>query len=152
MATHAASPKPMTTRRSDALMCCQSVPFSISSQVPLTTAHGVGKMRLPVTITAAHQRAMSATMTASDGSDALRRYMITDRCASETVTVPDMRGKQARAPVQFVRPPGEFRPGRRRIRNDADDHLTARVRTAGEGVNGRLLKRQPKALSRHHQR
>src|SRR5215813_8134273 len=76
MATHTASPKPMPTLIRDALMCCQSVPLSISSQVPLTTAHGVGKIRLCAAMTAPHQAAINTTITARAGSDSLRRCMV----------------------------------------------------------------------------
>ena len=66
-ATQTASPKPAPTRMSEAPMCRHSVPSFNSSSVPVTTAHGVGKITLWVVTTATHQMAISAAIDSERG-------------------------------------------------------------------------------------
>src|SRR5450755_2079696 len=63
-----ASRKPVPTRNKDAPMCSNNVPSRTSSYKPVATAQGVGKMALWVAATANHQAAISAAITASDGT------------------------------------------------------------------------------------
>ena len=62
-----ASRNPVPTRNRDAPMCPHSVPFLISSPVPVTTCHGVGKMTLCVSMTTSHHAPISSAMTVSEG-------------------------------------------------------------------------------------
>src|SRR3984893_4312792 len=74
-ATQTASPKPAPTRSSDALMWRHNVPSFNSSAVPVTTAHGVGKITLCVALTAPHHAAINPQMRARDGNISLIRPM-----------------------------------------------------------------------------
>jgi hypothetical protein len=75
IATQTANMKPAPTRIREAAMCRHNVPSLSSSRVPVTTAHGVGKITLCVTVTVVHHAAISAAMSARDGNISLIRAM-----------------------------------------------------------------------------
>src|SRR5262249_42544095 len=66
--TATASEKPTVTRNSDAPMWRHSDPFPAISRIPVTTASGVGKIRLPAATTASHHTPISTIDTANDAT------------------------------------------------------------------------------------
>ena len=93
-------------------MCSQSVPFSISSNVPVTTCQGVGKITLPV----------DATSAPPDGDQQRDHRHGGKRLLDPAHVEPGARRTRQRQP----------RPRSRGKRLDDDGHLPARVRRAGE--------------------
>ena len=71
-----ASRNPLPTRNRDAPMCSHSTPFCISSPVPITTCHGVGKMTLCVSTTTSHHAPISNAKTVRDGKSFLSLFIL----------------------------------------------------------------------------
>src|SRR5690242_6876034 len=132
MARATAIPKPAPTRISDAPMCSHRVPSRASSNVPVTTCHGVGKIALSVATTAAHQIAKTTAITAIEGTACLRPFIY---------CLPSLK------PV--VPAPANLLPGPYRLRFDDHQHLPARVRAAFEAILRLHFERKPEALSWH---
>src|SRR5262245_59964321 len=133
---------PAPTRSNDALIWSSSVPSLMSSSVPVTTCHGLGKMALSLRTTTIHQSPMRIDISATGGRTFFRFSM--KRLAILL---------QPFNPLQnLLRAPTQSSPGRRERLLDDDRHLTARVRGARKLVLRSALEGQPEALARHHQR
>jgi hypothetical protein len=57
-------------------MCRHNVPSFSSSNVPVTTAHGVGKITLCVATTVIHHAAINAAMTAKEGKVSFTWFIV----------------------------------------------------------------------------
>ena len=144
----------MPTRNSDAPMCSHKVPSCASSQAPVTTCHGVGKIALSLRTTTIHQIAIRSSdhqqrrhdlrqrgadcahrfpswLRARSAGRATLPHRRSSACASASAAFPS-RGAGAGSTITLSCPLG--------------------MRGARQAVGRRRRERQAEALARHDQR